>query len=446
MTLLSSFEQLGQWIARSAHAGEIVFATWRAERSDFVRFNRGRLRQAGTVERIGVELRLISAGRSVNAQVTLNGLAGEDSERLDTALAALRDRMADAQADPWLLYDTEPASSQRIESALMPAPEQWVQLLRDTVGDADLVGFYMGGPMASGLLSSLGHRHYHESASWSFEYSVYAPRKDVRDKAIKSSLGGRDWNEAAVKASIRAAIEQVALLQLPIRKLAPGEYRVLLSPRACADLLDMLSWGGFSARAHLTGQSPLARLKRDEVRFDPRLAISEDLALGAVPRFQGDGFVRPERVELIRQGQWTGWLASPRTAREFGLPSNSASRGEAPESLCISGGALPDRDSMAALDTGLAISNLWYLNFSDRQACRVTGMTRFATLWVENGQPVAPVEVMRFDDSLFELFGARLVDLGERPHWLANTDSYDWRSPGGVNAPAALLSAMAFTL
>jgi predicted Zn-dependent protease len=446
MTLSASFESLSQWIAREARGDEILFANWRGELSDFVRFNHGRLRQAGTVERLGVELRLVVDSKPVAAQLTLSGSLPEDLERLGGALRALRDSIADANADPYLLYDTEPAVSARIESAVMPAPEQWVATLEQSVGDADLVGFYMGGPMASGLASSLGHAHYHESASWSFDYSIYAPRRDIRDKAIKSSLSGRDWDAAAVKASIATAVEQVPLLQAPVRKLGPGRYRALLSPRATADMLDMLSWGGFSARADLTGQSPLASFKRGEARFDSRLSISDDLTAGQVPLFQSDGFVRPGRIDLIHAGQRRDWLVSPRTAKEFGLVSNSANRGEAPEALHIDAGTMPASHAVANLDTGLMISNLWYLNFSDRQAARVTGMTRFATLWVENGKPVAPVEVMRFDDSLFELFGEQLVDLGSQAHWLPNTDSYDWRSPGGVSAPAALIAAMTFTL
>ena len=31
------------------------------------------------------------------------------------------------------------------------------------------------------------------------------------------------------------------------------------------------------------------------------------------------------------------------------------------------------------------VNNVWYLNYSDRSACRMTGMTRFATFWVEHG-------------------------------------------------------------
>ena len=79
--------------------------------------------------------------------------------------------------------------------------------------------------------------------------------------------------------------------------------------------------------------------------------------------------------------------------------------------LSVSGGDLATRDALEALDTGLAVGNLWYLNYSDRPACRMTGMTRFATFWVETGKVVAPVNVLRFDDTLYRMLGSKLEAL-----------------------------------
>ena len=35
----------------------------------------------------------------------------------------------------------------------------------------------------------------------------------------------------------------------------------------------------------------------------------------------------------------------------------------------------------------------------------LTGMTRFATFWVEDGRIQGPVGTMRFDDSLYDFLG-----------------------------------------
>ncbi|HVF63723.1 MAG TPA: metallopeptidase TldD-related protein, partial [Casimicrobiaceae bacterium] len=167
---------------------------------------------------------------------------------------------------------------------------------------------------------------------------------------------------------------------------------------------------------------------------------------GVAPAFQAEGFTRPAHVPLIEHGALIGSLVSPRTAREFNLEANGANAYESPEALSMDGGTLDEANALNALDTGLLIGNLWYTNYSDRPACRVTGMTRFATFWVEGGKIVAPINVMRFDDSLYRLLGTHLVDLSTSPELLLSSESYGSRHLTSVRMPGALISEMAFTL
>ncbi|MEO9162407.1 MAG: metallopeptidase TldD-related protein, partial [Casimicrobiaceae bacterium] len=170
------------------------------------------------------------------------------------------------------------------------------------------------------------------------------------------------------------------------------------------------------------------------------------IATGVAPAFQAEGFARPGNVPLIDAGALVGSLVSPRTAREFDLQANGANAGESPEALAMAGGELPARDALAALDTGLAVGNLWYLNYSDRPACRMTGMTRFATLWVENGNVVAPVNVLRFDDTVYRMLGDHLEALTSERELLLESNTYGSRALASVTLPGALLSEMSFTL
>ena len=151
-------------------------------------------------------------------------------------------------------------------------------------------------------------------------------------------------------------------------------------------------------------------------------------------------------MPLIETGKLVGALVSPRTAREFGLAENGANGYEMPESLSMGGGALPSADALAALDTGLAIGNLHYLNYSDRPACRITGMTRFATFWVENGKVVAPVDVLRFDDTVYRLLGDNLEDLTTETDFILDAGTYQARQLASMRVPGALVKEMAFTL
>lgn len=73
-------------------------------------------------------------------------------------------------------------------------------------------------------------------------------------------------------------------------------------------------------------------------------------------------------------------------------------------------------------------------------------MTRFASFWVEQGEIVAPIDVMRFDDSFLRLFGDGLVALSREVELLPSNDTYGQRHLGSVSAPGALLADMRFTL
>jgi predicted Zn-dependent protease len=92
------------------------------------------------------------------------------------------------------------------------------------------------------------------------------------------------------------------------------------------------------------------------------------------------------------------------------------------------------------------INNLWYLNFSDRTKCQVTGMTRFATFWVEKGEIVAPINVMRFDDSVYRIFGSELEALTKDRNFILDQSTYEERSTQSAHLPGALLSEIEFTL
>ena len=92
------------------------------------------------------------------------------------------------------------------------------------------------------------------------------------------------------------------------------------------------------------------------------------------------------------------------------------------------------------------VGNLWYTNYSDRPACRITGMTRFATFWVERGRIVAPVDVLRFDDTLYRMLGTNLEALTRETELLLSSDSYRSRQLASTNLPGALVREMAFTL
>ncbi|WP_038860922.1 metallopeptidase TldD-related protein, partial [Pseudomonas sp. R62] len=131
---------------------------------------------------------------------------------------------------------------------------------------------------------------------------------------------------------------------------------------------------------------------------------------------------------------------------EYGLAANGAGGGEMPSALNMAAGDLSQQEILKQLGTGLYISNLWYLNYSDQPAARMTGMTRFATFWVENGEIQAPVSTMRFDDSAYNLLGSQLEALTTERELLLSASTYSQRNTSSSLLPGALVSRLTLTL
>jgi len=435
------FEAMTRAVQKALAPGERFTLTFDAEDTDFVRMNRGKVRQPGTVSQRYLSVRLIEGTRHAEHTLSLTGHVAADTEVVRDAVASLRAAIPELADDPLLLLPTEVHNSRNVRDGSLPPAEAIVDEILRSADGTDLVGIYAAGPIYRGFASSEGQRNWHETTAFNLQWSLY----HRADKAVKSGYAGFAWDSAAFAHKMSAARERLALIGRPSRTLGPGKYRAYLAPAAMEEIASILCWGGFSGRALATKQSALAKMQDGEA-LDPRVSISEDTAGGVAPAFQGEGFARPARVSLIETGKLVGSLVSPRTAREFEMTENGANGAEMPESLAMSGGTLASADALAALDTGLAVGNLHYLNYSDRPACRITGMTRFATFWVENGKIVAPVDVLRFDDTLYRLLGENLENLTRETEFILDAGTYQSRQLASVRLPGALVKEMAFTL
>ena len=435
------FEAMTRAVRDTLAPGERFTATFDAEDTDFVRMNRGKVRQPGTVSQRYLSVRLIEGTRHAEHTLSLRGQAAADVDAVRDAVATLRAAMPELADDPLLLLPADVHSSRNVREGSLPPAEVVVDEILRAADGTDLVGIYAAGPIYRGFANSEGQRNWHATTAFNLQWSLY----HRTDKAVKTGHAGFAWDASAFARKMNEARERLALIGRPSRALGPGKYRAYLAPSAMEEIASILCWGGFSGRALATRQSALAKMQ-DGQALDPRVSIVEDTAGGVSPAFQAEGFARPARVSLIETGKLVGSLVSPRTAREFGMTENGANVAEMPESLAIGGGTLATADALAALDEGLAIGNLHYLNYSDRPACRITGMTRFATFWVENGKVVAPVDVLRFDDTLYRMLGENLADLTRETEFILDAGTYQSRQLASVRVPGALVKEIAFTL
>ena len=436
------FAELSAFLRSQLRAGEDFTANLRAETSDFVRINHAQIRQPGTVHQIALDLDLIAGQRHTGAQLTLTGQHDADRARLVAVLEQLRERLPHVPDDPYLLWNQTPQSTSRVANDTLPDGQTLTDAVLEAAQSLDFVGLLQRGPQHVGFANSLGQHNWQSTSSFHLSFSLYSHA----DKAVKGAYAGTGFDAAQLAARIAQAKTELAVLQRPAHKLEPGKYRAYLAPAALQEIIDLLGWGGFSTAERQTRTSPLQRLADGEASLHPSVQWREDTAGGTAPGFQAEGFVRPDQVVLVQDGKLVQTLTSPRTAAEYGLTGNGASSAEAPESFDMAAGTLQSSEVLKTLGDGLYINNLWYLNYSDRPACRFTGMTRFATFLVQGGEIVAPVDVMRFDDSLYHLLGSGLVGLTAERDMILDSDTYFRRSTRSLRLPGAVVADMALTL
>ena len=73
-------------------------------------------------------------------------------------------------------------------------------------------------------------------------------------------------------------------------------------------------------------------------------------------------------------------------------------------------------------------------------------MTRYACFWVEEGKIKAPVNVMRFDDSVYRMLGENLLALTRQREFLLDPSTYQQRSTNTIRLPGALIEDFKLTL
>ncbi len=436
-----SFETLTAGLFAKLSGPEVLLCSYTGERSDFVRLNDGKVRQPGSVQQSSMTLQLIVGQRHATGSLSLSG-GPEDAGRLASLLDELRARVPHLPEDPHLLYATDVVSTERLATSELPHSADAVDAALTMADGLDLVGIWASGAIHSGFANSLGQRNWFTAHSFHLDWSFYARA----DKAVKCGYAGSSWDPAVLQAKMETGRQQLAAVSRPARTIDPGSYRVYLAPAAVVEVLELLAWGGFSLKEERVKRSPLIKAAEGKVKLSSAFTLHENTAEGFAPDVNAQGFVKPSRVPLFVEGAYTDALVSPRSAREFDVPTNGASGRETPESLDLAAGGLGRDDVLGALGTGLLVNNLWYLNYSDRPSCRATGMTRFATFWVEGGEIVAPLNVMRFDETVYRMFGDNLVDLTAERDLVLDAGTYYRRSTSSWRVPGAVVEDFTFTL
>ncbi|MBD2243034.1 TldD/PmbA family protein [Nostoc sp. FACHB-888] len=437
-----SFNQLIETLLIKKAESEQFTVKLSSERSQFTRFNHAKVRQTGCVADGWIELTLMADQRSSVRQFPFTGNWDVDWQLAYTALQELRDELILLPIDPYLVLPSGNNSSREIHFGNLLAAEAVVPTVLELVAELDFTGIYAGGLVVKAYGDSNGQKHWFATDSFTLDYSLFS----TSGQAVKGTFAGSDWDESAYIGKISEGKKQLELLARPAKELSRGQYKTYFAPAAVADLLLMLSWGAIGEADIQQGNSALAALSRQEKQLSPRFSLKENFQQGLVPRFNELGEIAAPELFVIEKGRLVNTLVNSRTAKEYQKIANGANGSETLRAPEVSPGNLLFEQILPRLDTGLYLSNLHYLNWSDRQTGRITGMTRYACFWVENGEIIAPIENLRFDESLYRFWGNNLVDLTDFQEFIPEVGTYESRQLGGSLVPGMLVNDFTYTL
>lgn len=435
----TSFSNVTSRLLELLRADEELIINLKGENSTFTRFNRGRIRQVGEVTDANLYMGLKAGERRSSVSIPFSGDIESDYVRAEKMLLRLRAELQMVPDDPFIFTPIDgPSSYTRRDTS--PAPVQ--DVVARVAATTELAGLLASGPQVAAFANSKGVRHFFSNTSFFFDYSIFHPS----GKAVKATLAGQELVEDELIASIDSTLLRLSTLDRPVQRITPGKYRVFLEPRAVADLVSMINWSGVSERAMRLKSSPLLKMREEGWQLSHLFNLREDYTSRRVPPFNELGELSQETITLITEGRLRETLVSQKSSLEYGVESNGAPHGEFLRSPEVLAGSLRKEDVLASLKDGIYLSNIHYTNWSDARNARITGMTRYAPFLVEGGELVAPLEDMRFDDTLYNILGDSLEALTAEAEFIPSTFTYGGRNFSGQLVPGALIREMAFTL
>ncbi|MCJ8280460.1 MAG: metallopeptidase TldD-related protein, partial [Rivularia sp. ALOHA_DT_140] len=287
-----SFNRLFDGLLDKKKSDEEFTLKLNRERSQFTRFNRGKVRQTGIVADGWIELNLITNQRSGFRVFPISGNWEVDWQEANSDLQELREELPLLSVDPYQVLPSGDEASREIYSGKLLAEEEVAKTILEAVSGLDFTGFYAGGVVSKGYADSGGKKHWFSTDTFTLDYSIFTEL----GQAVKGFFAGNNWNHQAYLDKIYQAKQQLELLSRPSKKIPRGNYKTYFAPAAVSELLTMLSWGGLSEADIQQGNSALAMLASKEKMLSPKFSLRENFQSGLVPRFNDWGEIAP--IEL----------------------------------------------------------------------------------------------------------------------------------------------------
>ncbi len=415
---------------------EVMVTEWD---SALTRFANNGIHQNVAERNVSVRVRVVKDGKTGVASINqLNEAAATDVLKRAVAIA-------DLQQPGEVVPMPGPAKTQQVEAwsdaTAAATPEERADFVEAICAKARRAGLKAFGAVSTSagqlaIANSLGVLHHQRSTQATANSVVMGEAGS--GYADRGAIDVRDLD----KGQLADEVIEKAQRNQNAQPVEPGVYEVVLEEYAVAEMLDFMSFMGFSA---LAAQEERSFMRLGEQITGDQISIWDDgldrTGLPASFDFEG---VPKQRVDLIRGGVASGLVYDQMTAQRVGRQSTGhglpAPNTEGPfaVNLFMKPGTTAKAELISGITRGIWVTRFWYVRIVHPKASIITGMTREGTFLIENGRITRPVKDLRFTQSILEALQGTLA--------LSRTTKLQvGEYLGASRVPAVRLKAFTFT-
>lgn len=392
------------------------------ERSRFYRVNKSKLRQGTFVDQSKLTIWQKNENDENTFSIELIGDLKNDVELVKNALG-------DEFTQDVKIATTDECNIEENKTVN-------VEFLSTLIDSEDIVGILSEGSLQRGVIQGgTNNLKWFDCHRADIDYSIFRG-----DKCVKEFYSEKLISNEKLKNSLSENILKLNILSGERIELEPGLYPAYFSPSAVNEILSMFNWQGIQGKAFAEKQSVFMDLYAGARKLNKRFNLRENFKLNLSPIFNQEGEVSEEIIEIVKDGTLINPLVNSVTERKYGLKSNKADQYESLRSAELLAGTEPEKDLISKVRNGLYISNLHYLNWSSKKSASITGMTRYCCYFIDEDGEKHPIKDMRFNMSLYDLFGSWLQEFSSESQIFSDSNTYEQRHLGGAKVPGMLSS------
>jgi PmbA protein len=419
-----------------AQKTEVMVTEWD---SALTRFANNGIHQNVAERDVSVRVRVVKDAKTGVASINQMSEASA-ADVLNRAIA-----IAELQPPGEVVPMPGPAQAARVdawsEATASATPEQRADFVEAIASRAARAGLKAFGAVSTtagqlAIANSLGVYHHHPSTQAAANSVVMGEAGSGYADRSAIDVNQLDKEDLAEEVIDKAQRNQNA------QPIEPGVYEVVLEEYAIAEMLEFMSFTGFSALA-LQEERSFMRLG-ERITGEPVTIWDDGLDPNGIPApFDFEG-VPKQRVDLITRGVASGVVYDMLTATRAGRASTGhglpAPNTEGPfaVNLFMAPGSAAKADLASDIKRGIWVTRFWYVRIVQPKASVITGMTRDGTFLIENGRVTRPIKDLRFTQSMLDALDGTLAI--SRSTKLQASEYF-----GASRVPAVRLKAFTFT-